>query len=242
VHPRRERFCKTCQQRYERNILRMLDCKNPGCQALVADLPKSHAHLCSACADHFAALRSALDAHGISCEIDGTLVRGLDSYTKTVFEYTHQALGAQDAIGAGGRYDGLVEELGGPPVPAVGFALGVERIMIALAAQAAVSPPPPIAVYGVAQGAACRQALSRLLVPLRQAGIAADMDYEGRSFKAQMRAANRQGATLCLILGETELAAQRVAIKDMREGGSQTDAPWTDLFATVRARLGPTDA
>jgi histidyl-tRNA synthetase len=234
IAPKLGEFCKTCQGRFEKNILRILDCKNESCKKLAADLPKSHEKLCGECDQHFTAVKEGLDAHGAQYDVDPTLVRGLDYYTRTVFEYTHSALGAQDAIGGGGRYDGLVEELGGPATQAVGFALGVERIMIAMEALGCCACETPLQVYGIGLGEDCHKAMAGMIARLRNAGISADMDYEGKSFKAQMRAANRRGALVALILGDNELEKGEITVKDMREGGGQETVP---LNAGVEAVL-----
>lgn len=239
VEPQLGSFCKTCQARFSRNILRILDCKNPTCQELTASLPASADHLCHACDTHFAAVRSTLDTLGVAYAVDARLVRGLDYYTQTVFEYTHSALGAQDAIGGGGRYDGLVEELGGPPTPAVGFALGVERIMIALETLDLQVEEPRIDLFGVALGEAAHARMAGLLREARADGRTADMDFEARSMKAQMRAANRRGARVVWILGDEELAAGTVQVKDMREGGGQETLPFPDALAALGTLLPP---
>ncbi|MCX7934680.1 MAG: histidine--tRNA ligase [Planctomycetota bacterium] len=225
LQPLLPHLCKTCQERFERNILRILDCKNRTCQEVVANAPRAPEQVCEACRAHFAVVCEALEAQGISYDLDHSLVRGLDYYTKTVFEYTHAALGAQDAIGGGGRYDGLMQLLGGPDIPAVGFALGVERIMIALAAlpESGDSQRADLDIYGVALGVESRKAMAKLVGELRQAGWSADMDYESRSLKAQLRVANKRGARLALILGDDELRQGKVIIKDLGHSGEQRD-------------------
>ena len=237
VRPNLDKYCKTCQTRFERNILRIIDCKSPECRKLSENLPKSHDNLCGECSDHFARVREALEALGGEYKLDSTLVRGLDYYTKTVFEFTHSALGAQDAIGGGGRYDGLVEELGGKPTPGIGFALGVERMLIAMEALNCCSCQPVLQVFGVALGESAHRAMAGMLARLRAAGISADMDYEGRSFKAQMRYANKRQALCCLILGEDELAKGEVTVKDMYGSGGQTTVEIFDFLKAVRAAL-----
>lgn len=223
LQPLLPRLCKVCQERFDRNILRILDCKNSSCQEVVKDLPRSHEHTCDACREHFARVRESLEEQQISYNLDHTLVRGLDYYTNTVFEYTHAALGAQDAIGGGGRYDGLMKQLGGPDIPAVGFALGIERIMIALAAmpESKEAEAEAIDLYGIALGDDSRKAMAKILGQLRQAGLSADMDYEGKSLKAQLRSANKRGARLALILGNNELQRGEVIIKDLLHSGEQ---------------------
>lgn len=237
IAPNLEKYCKTCQTRFDRNVLRVLDCKNPQCRELNAALPKSHENLCPECADHFAAMTEGLTALGGEFVIDPTLVRGLDYYTKSVFEYTHGALGAQSAIGGGGRYDGLCEELGGSAIPGIGFALGVERILIAMEADGACACGWPLQVFGVAQGESAHRAMLGMIARLRSAGIIADMDYEGRSMKSQLRTANRRGAMLCLILGEQELENGQILIKDMSKEGAQTAVSLFDCVNTVRKTL-----
>ncbi len=237
IRPNLDKYCKSCQARFDRNVLRIIDCKSPVCRELSANLPKSHDNLCPECAGHFDRFREALDALGGAYEVDHTLVRGLDYYTKTVFEYTHGALGAQNAIGGGGRYDGLVEELGGKPTPGIGFALGVERILIAMEAADACACGYPLQVYGVTRGDAAHRAMSGMIARLRAAGLSADMDYEAKSMKAQMRAANRREAMCCLILGEEELERGEITVKDMREGGGQETVSLFDCLAAVRKAL-----
>ncbi|MCC8190867.1 MAG: ATP phosphoribosyltransferase regulatory subunit, partial [Planctomycetes bacterium] len=150
---------------------------------------------------------------------------------------THPALGAQNAIGAGGRYDGLVEELGGPPTPAVGFALGIERILIAMESVGTCACGYPLQVFGVTQGTAAHRAMAGMVARLRAAGLSADMDYEGRSMKAQLRLANRRQAMCCLILGDQELERGEITIKDMAEGGRQETVSLFDCLDTVRKIL-----
>ncbi|MFW5858053.1 MAG: histidine--tRNA ligase, partial [Planctomycetota bacterium] len=239
IEPDLPHLCKNCQNRFGRNVLRLLDCKNPECQKKRDGWPRPDAQLCAACDEHFGAVREAMDASGAAYEVDPFIVRGLDYYTRTVFEFSHDALGAQDAIGAGGRYDGLVEELGGPSIPAVGFALGVERILIAMEALDCCACEAPLDLFGVAVEPACRKALAGLLARVRTAGYRAEMDFEGRSFKAQLKKANRLGARAVLLLGEDELAAGEAALKDMGEGGDQARVSLHELQARLADLLGP---
>ena len=237
IQPNLDKYCKNCQARFERNVLRIIDCKSPHCQELNKGLPKSYENLCPECGDHFERVKDALDAFGGKYAIDSTLVRGLDYYTKTVFEFTHDSLGAQSAIGGGGRYDGLVEELGGKPTPGIGFALGMERILIAMEAAGACACGYPLQVFGVTQGEAAHRAMAGMVARLRGAGLSADMDYEGRSMKAQLRNANRRQAMVCLILGEDELASGNITVKDMSEGGEQRTVGLNDCLDAVRKAL-----
>lgn len=236
VRPLLPDLCKSCQGRFERNVLRILDCKQ--CSAKTKELPASHDNLCGGCAENFAAVTGTLDAYGVEYTVDASLVRGLDYYTRTVFEYSHPALGAQDAIGGGGRYDGLVAELGGPQTPAVGFAIGVERVMIVMEALNTCNCKPPLMVYGIGLGESGHRSMAGLLARVRAAGMSADMDFEGRSMKAQMRAANKAGALLTLILGDSELEKGVVVVKDMRTEGAQEEVPLDQFLETLR-RLVP---
>ncbi len=237
VEPILGTLCSSCQKRYEKNVLRILDCKK--CADKTRDLPASYDHLCTECDEHFSEVKMTLDAFGVDYTLDKTLVRGLDYYTKTVFEYTSSALGAQDAIGGGGRYDGLVAELGGPEVPAVGFAIGVERVMIAMEALSCCNCSAPLMVFGIGLGETGHRAMSGLISRVRDIGMSADMDFEGKSMKAQMRTANKRGALLALILGESELEKGIIIVKDMRsDSGEQIEVP-LDKFTETLRRMVP---
>ncbi|MFH0910679.1 MAG: histidine--tRNA ligase [Planctomycetota bacterium] len=234
VEPELSRFCPNCQNRFGKNLLRILDCKNPRCRAIRDSLPRSDAHLCAECARHDRSVEEALTAGEIPFARDPFIVRGLDYYTRSVFEFTHESLGAQDAICGGGRYDGLVEKLGGPSLPAVGFAVGLDRVMIALEEKPVrvADAAHRLQVYGVAVGDAPRKAMTGILARLRAAGLSADMDFEGKSLKAQMKKADRTGAAVALILGEEELSSGTVALRDMREG-AQTSAALPEIKEAV---------
>jgi len=196
--------------------LRVFDVKDERVRAALNDAPKIGESLCAACREHFDAVRSFLDAYGIEYELVPTLVRGLDYYTRTVFEFIGPEHGAQSAICAGGRYDGLVEEIGGPHTPGVGFGSGLERLLIALEAQGVELPKSarPL-VWLVAHGDAARDANFQLMRELRNAGIPADMDVSGRSVKSQFKLAEREGASYCLVTGENEIAAKTVVMKTL---------------------------
>src|SRR5262249_26048089 len=220
-------MCENCRRRYDLNPLRILDCKNEDWEALGAEVPDILDYLCEECAAHFQGLTAALTAMGIAFQREARLVRGFDYYTKTAFEITHPGLGAQNALAGGGRYDGLVEELGGPPTPGVGFGSGIERVILAAeslgtAASWPVETRRP--VFVIALGDAARLPGLKLAADLRRAGIAADVDYAGRSMKAQMRAANRANARAALILGENELARGEAALKNL-DTGEQVNIP-----------------
>ncbi len=213
------RVCADCRARYEKNPLRLLDCKVAGCQPVIAGAPPFTDHLCEACDQHFRQLRSYLEALAIPYTINPRLVRGLDYYTRTVFEIQRPEEGAQNAIGAGGRYDGLIEELGGKPTPAIGFATGVERIILNLKRIGVEPPPtPPPAVFVASQTAAARTAAVRLAGELRRAGVSAILAAGDRSLKAQMRQADALGATWAAIIGHQELESDTVTLRRMADG------------------------
>jgi histidyl-tRNA synthetase len=213
----RQELCPECHVRLEKNVLRILDCKQQGCQNVVKGIVAgAGSHLCEECAAHFNRVTGSLDALGISYELAPQLVRGLDYYTRTVFEFKHSALGAQDAIGAGGRYDNLVKQLGGPDAGSCGFAFGVERLMLAREAlQIPAQGVPALAVYVATMGDETFIARMKLVHELRAAGIAADTDYTGASLKGMLRRANDAGARFVAIIGEDELKNNTVTLKDM---------------------------
>ena len=207
---------ETSRQRLETNPLRILDTKAPHERALLADAPKLPDYVGAEAADHHAAVTSLLDGLGIPYVEDPLLVRGLDYYTRTVFELESDALGAQGALGAGGRYDGLAEAVGGKAVPAVGYAAGVERLFIALLDQDYAFPEPPRPdVFLVALGEAAESAAFGIAQTLRLAGLSVDFALGGRSMKAQMKAADRSGARRAVILGDDELASGEAQVRDL---------------------------
>ncbi len=209
-------LCADCKQRYQRNPLRILDCKNPACRQITENAPSMLDYLCDECAQHFQELKVHLDTLDIGYQINQRLVRGLDYYTKTVFEVVNPQLGAQDALGGGGRYDGLVEELGGKPTPAVGFAAGIERILLTMEEEGSLSPEllhPE--VYIASMGEEAKQLAVRLLRKLRTRGVSADTDYLDRSLKAQMRAANNLKAKYTVIIGQEELNKGKASVRNM---------------------------
>jgi len=216
---KRGRLCPDCRARFQTNPLRLLDCKVEGCQPIIAAAPPFTDYLCQECDQHFRELRSYLEALAIPYTLNPRLVRGLDYYTRTVFEIQPPEQAAQNTVGAGGRYDGLIEELGSKPTPAIGFATGVERV-IANLKRAKVSIPAPArpAVFVAYQTAAARSAAVRLASELRRAGIAAVMAVGGRSLKAQMRQADAAGVLYAAILGEEELATDTVVLRRMEDG------------------------
>jgi histidyl-tRNA synthetase len=206
-------------RRLEGNPLRILDSKNPAMQSIVAAAPSLPEHLDAESKEHFAALRATLDALGIAYEINPRLVRGLDYYSRTVFEWITDALGAQDAVCSGGRYDGLIAQLGGEPTPAIGFAMGVERVVGLLEQSGAAPDPKGADVYLVAQGDAAVRGALVLAETVRAAvpGRRIEVNLGGGNFKAQFRRADRSGAALALVLGEDELARGMVQLKPLRD-------------------------
>lgn len=231
------RLSAQSQVTLERNPLRVLDSKREEDQAVLAEAPVMVDFLDDESADHFATVRAGLDAVEIAYEISPRLVRGLDYYTRTTFEFAALGLaGAQNALGGGGRYDGLVEDLGGPPTPGIGFALGVDRILLACDAEDVFAAPDSaldVFVVDVTGSTAALKACDEL----REAGLSADRSYGGRSMKAQMKLANRSGARFAVIIGEDELATREVTLRDMHDGRQQRIAS-TALISTVTLLVG----
>lgn len=228
---RREELCPECQRRLEENPLRILDCKEPQCQPAISAAPLSLDFLCPSCRSHFEALEALLSGIGLRYERDPRLVRGLDYYTRTVFELCSRELGAQDALLGGGRYDDLVELLGGPATPAVGFAGGMERLILILQAR------EKEAGFGVwAQvvpiGEETKPKAVQVLAALRRAGISADMDYMGRALRKVMQVAARR-ARYAVILGPDELSQGKVSVKDLAQGTSQL-VPLDEFLSSPR--------
>lgn len=221
------KLCPDCQNRFNRNIFRMLDCKNPACQRLVSQLDLKQDYLCPSCQAHLEAVIEGLESINLSYQLSPFLVRGLDYYTRTVFEIRHSQLGAQDAIGAGGRYDNLVEQLGGRKGGAIGIAFGVERILLARDSRPKMGSKQLIYIITLGQEADKKGA--QLLHNLRTNNIFADMDYLERSLKAKLRQANESGAKYCIIIGEDELAKGKFSLKDM-VSGEQRDISEKDLI------------
>ncbi|MBI4314213.1 MAG: histidine--tRNA ligase [Candidatus Omnitrophica bacterium] len=230
-------LCPDCKQRLEVNPLRILDCKIERCRSIAKGSMQWSKWLCKDCADHYDKALASLRTVGVECHPDPHLVRGLDYYTKTAFEVVYPGLGAQNAIGAGGRYDDLVERMGGQPTPAVGFAIGLERVMMALEAeQVAIPPAQPPAVYVAALGEQARGKALELLQHLRAAGIAAVGEFEAHSLRRQMENANRQGCPIVLMIGDDELAKGTVTLRDMATR-SQAEATWEGCVDEVLRRL-----
>ena len=224
--------------RVEANPLRVLDDKRPEVRAQLADAPLPVDFLDPACRQHHDRVRSLLTDAGVAFTDEPRLVRGLDYYTRTTFEFVHDGLGAQSAIGGGGRYDGLAESIGGPALPGVGWALGVDRTVLALDAEGVAPPlPPRVEVYAVPLGEEAARRLFAVVTGLRRAGVAVDSAYGGRGLKNAMRAADRSGAAYALILGERDLAEGIVQLKHLGSG-EQESLPLDTAVEKVAAALG----
>jgi len=234
--PHLAEMCPDCRGRFERNPLRMLDCKVEKCRRVGADAPTTLDCLCPACAAHFQSVQEYLQAMGIDYILDSRLVRGLDYYTQTAFEIMAADIGAQSSVGGGGRYDGLIEACGGPPLPGIGYALGMERILLTMERQGCAFLPSggPDVFVAVADAGASREAV-RLLQELRRGGLSADRDYTGRSLKAQMKYAGKLNARFVAILGGEELSRRAVTVKDMATG-TQEEVPAGRLVEEICRR------
>jgi len=233
-------LCSDCLRRKNRNPLRVLDCKVPGCREAMQDAPSIIDHLCDTCTRHFATVTDSLNRLAVPYEIDKQLVRGLDYYTRTAFEIQTGALGAKSAVAGGGRYDGLVESLGGPHIPAIGFAIGFDRLaeIVGLTAPDMGRQPD---LFIAALGQAAQQRAFEWCTALGLKGIGATMDYENKSLKSQMKRANRVGAGHVLIVGESELASEMVVLRDMA-AKTQRNLPVESLVAALTGIFsGPSD-
>jgi histidyl-tRNA synthetase len=212
-----ELLCLECKERYKKNPLRVLDCKKDSCKKIIESAPVIIENLCQECESHFSEVKSYLDNQKIVFREDPRLVRGLDYYTKTAFEIISGGLGAQNAIGGGGRYDDLVEELGGKPTPAVGFAAGIERMIIAIDQQKVEWPVEKrLDIFVAKVDEKNKDTAFRLLQKIRNAGLSADMDYSEGSLKSQMRIADKIGARYTVIVGEEELSKNMVILRNMQ--------------------------
>jgi histidyl-tRNA synthetase len=234
--PHEAELCADCRRRLRTSPLRLLDCKNPGCQPLANAAPRSVDHLCDACAAHFESLEAYLGAMGLPYELTPRLVRGLDYYTRTVFEVVPPRAGSQATIGGGGRYDGLAEVLGGKHTPGVGFAAGLDRIILNLREQGCPLPTAEAPdVFFAPLGDEAKLVAARLAEQARRDGLAVVVGTGDRGMRARMRQANSSGARVAVILGDDELRQQQATVKDLA-GGEQQAVP----FAELTAYLGPT--
>ena len=235
----KDELCELCKARIDRNVFRVLDCKQKKCKEIRQNVSKTEDHTCSECLEHFKAVKGAFEDIGLEYTVDPHLVRGLDYYTKTVYEITHPAMGARDTICAGGRYDNLISDIGGPPTGAVGFAAGMEASMIAILKTREENQPsqPDTSalapdIYIVSIGNETRNYCFKLLNTLRQSGISVDMDYECRSTKAQMRMANKLNARFTVVIGPDEIEKKVIKLKDMQTG-EETFSENTDKIIQI---------
>ncbi|MFI7637127.1 histidine--tRNA ligase [Nonomuraea sp. NPDC049400] len=223
--------------RIEINPLRVLDDRRPEVRAQLANAPLIGDHLCADCKAHHDRVKQLLGDLGIAWEDAPRLVRGLDYYTRTTFEFDHPLLGAQSGIGGGGRYDGLSEAIGGPALPGIGFGLGLDRTVIAMEREGIeLATPPRCEVYGVALGDEAARAMFKLVSELRAAGVAADMSFGGKGLKGAMKGADRSGARFALILGERDLAAEAVQVKDLTTA-EQTEVPLAEVVDVLKGKV-----
>jgi len=216
-------LCEDCKRRFNTNPLRTLDCKVPGCAEATKGAPSMLEHLCGGCEDHFSSVRRYLDLSGAPYSINPRMVRGLDYYTRTTFELVTGLLGSQSAVAAGGRYDGLISQLGGPSIPGIGFAIGVERVALLLGERDFSRSPD---LFIATMGAQERETAFSLLTELEKRGVWAELDYEGKSLKSQMRRADKLKARFSVVIGENEVTSGRALFKRM-EDGEQTETPLT---------------
>ena len=221
-------LCDTCKDRYDRNPMRIIDCKVESCKREIKDVPWMLDYICDTCKEDFDKLKENLSLMGIDYLVDPGIVRGLDYYTKTAFEIVSNKIGAQGTVCGGGRYDGLIEELGGPSTPGVGFGMGIERLLTLDNNEISIPTPKALDVFIIATEENSRKEATRLLYQLREKGFSADKDYMNRSMKAQFKTADRLNVAYAIIVGEDELSRNAVLIRDMRIG-EQTEVALSDV-------------
>ena len=237
----KDRLCDTCLSRLEKNPMRLLDCKSPQDQELAKDAPKITDYLCEECENHFSEVKRYLDSAGVEYTVNPKIVRGLDYYTKTVFEFVTDCIGAQGTVCGGGRYDGLIEELGGKHMPSLGFAMGLERLLMVMDAQGITIPDDDkCALYIATMGDDAKVKAFELLRRVRECGLIAETDVVGRGLRAQMKYADKIGAKYSLVLGDNELNENKAKVKNM-ETGEQTELALDESFAEKFSVLSLTD-
>jgi histidyl-tRNA synthetase len=234
LREREEALCANCRHRMERNPLRVLDCKEPGCIEQTKNAPSILESLCDPCRQHFETVQRLLRQSAVRYDLNPRMVRGLDYYCRTTFEWTSNQLGAQSAIAAGGRYDGLVQELGGPAIPGVGFAMGVERLTLLLRSKRGLAPTGPV-VYIVWVGENARDWAFPVVHRLRQKGLSIEIEGEVRSLKSQMRRADKLNASSVLIIGDNELDQGVALLRDMASR-EQTEISLKDAEEVLLSR------
>ena len=230
--PHKDELCDTCKERLVKNPMRLLDCKSPEDREIAKDAPVILDYLCEECSEHFAKLKKYLDNAGIAYTVDPKIVRGLDYYTKTVFEFITTEIGAQGTVCGGGRYDGLIEQLGGQHTPALGFGMGIERLLLVMDKQNCdYLSPKKCDIYFASMGDAALEKAMELTRRLREYGYCAEYDLMGRGIKAQMKYANKIGAVYTVVLGDNELADGKAKLKEM-ESGKETEILLNDKFTS----------
>ncbi len=233
LKPKYDELCDTCKNRYERNPMRILDCKSPICQEHSAGAPVMLDYLCEECQSAFDSLKNNLNNSGVDFTVDPGIVRGLDYYTKTAFEFVSTDIGAQGTVCGGGRYDNLIEEIGGPPLPGVGFALGIERLLLVMDSAGIEIPEPDTPdVFIAVMGDRAKSFGLKLMRTLRNSGLSAEMDLLGRNFKGQFKYADRINAKNTVVIGDNELDMQKVAIKNMKTS-NQVEVPIGEILSTL---------
>lgn len=227
----KDELCETCNSRLEKNPMRILDCKSPVCSKIAQGAPKITDYLCDECKDHFASVQKYLDAAGVEYTVNPTIVRGLDYYTKTVFEFVTDFIGAQGTVCGGGRYDGLIEELGGKHLPSLGFAMGIERLLMLMDKQDIEIPKPSTCdLYVAVMGESASLKSFEIIKAVRSCGLIAETDIVGRGLRAQMKYADKIGAKFSMVLGDNEIEQGKAVIKNM-SSGEQTEIVLDDTFA-----------
>lgn len=227
----KDELCETCNSRLEKNPMRILDCKSPICSKIAQDAPKITDYLCDECKEHFASVQKYLDAAGVEYTVNPTIVRGLDYYTKTVFEFVTDFIGAQGTVCGGGRYDGLIEELGGKHLPSLGFAMGIERLLMLMDKQGIEIPQPSTCdLYVAVMGESASLKSFEIIKAVRSCGLIAETDIVGRGLRAQMKYADKIGAKFSMVLGDNEIEQGKAVIKNM-SSGEQTEIVLDDTFA-----------
>lgn len=227
----KDELCETCNSRLEKNPMRILDCKSPVCSKIAQGAPKITDYLCDECKEHFASVQKYLDAAGVEYTINPTIVRGLDYYTKTVFEFVTDFIGAQGTVCGGGRYDGLIEELGGKHLPSLGFAMGIERLLMLMDKQGIEIPKPSTCdLYVAVMGESASLKSFEIIKAVRSCGLIAETDVVGRGLRAQMKYADKIGAKFSMVLGDNEIEQGKAVIKNM-SSGEQTEIVLDDTFA-----------
>ncbi len=226
----KDKLCETCLSRLDRNPMRILDCKSPVCSEIAVNAPKVLDYICDECKEHFEGVKSCLDSAGIKYTVNPTIVRGLDYYTRTVFEFVSNDIGAQGTVCGGGRYDGLIEELGGQHTPSLGFGMGIERLLLLLESQKIEIPSPPVCdLYVIGMGEQAKLKAFNIIEGVRNSSLIAEGDIVGRSMKAQMKYANKINSKFSMVIGDNELSENKAKLRNMQTG-KETEVPLDEGF------------